>query len=402
MYDFAVVGGRVAGAATAIHLARRGYRVALIDRERQPRPTLSTHVFGDWEAFAPLGVLDDPRMHSAPPMSRFRTDIEGCVVEAGMVATPYARALRREVLDPLLRERAAAFDGVDLLDGRRVGGLLWERDRVTGVRLESGHGETRLAARVVVGADGRNSLVARQAGAAAYLRRPKVRAAYYAYFAGLAAAPLPALEYYWSGSDVVIVAPCDAGLHCVCVLPRMGDLPRWRGQHTEMFGKRLDEIPTLAPRLAGAKRAGPVRGSTNLGSYLRTPYGPGWALVGDAGANVHPCIGAGIDHAVTTAGLFGAAADRALSGAGSWDAEMAEFQAARDARIRPTLEAAIRLAGRPPIPPHTGPWLGLMLGMPGFGHDLGTKAVDVMRLLVGDEQMRRLESMMPPAMGDRS
>ena len=393
MFDVVVVGGRVAGAATAILLAGQGHRVALVDSDPAPRPTLSTHVFGDWAAFGRLGVLDDARLLAAPAMRRFRTEIDGCATEAAMLATPYARALRREVLDPLLVERACSFDLVTWLPGARVTGLRHENGVVAGVDALIDGTVTPLPARVVVGADGRRSLVARAVGAEAYLTRPRVRCAYYAYFEGVATAGLPALEYYWQGDDVVIVAPCDGGLHCVCVMPPAADFAGWRARHRDRYAEVLASIETLAARMTSAVATGPVRGTGNLASYLRTPAGPGWALVGDAGAAVHPCIGAGIDHAVFSAGLFADTAHRFLSDEQTWAEAMADYATGRDARIRPTLETAVKLAARGRVPSEDVQWLQVLLGMPGSAHDLGRHAVEVLRTIAGEATVARLAAM---------
>jgi flavin-dependent dehydrogenase len=390
LYDFLIVGGRVAGASTAILLAQAGCRVAVLNSDRRPGPVLSTHVFGDWAAFGRLGVLDDPRLASAPAMSRFRTDVEGCVVETDLLATPYARALRREVLDPMLGDYARRAGDVTWWDDARVVGLLRNGATVTGVRAVVDGAETAVPARVVVGADGRNSIVARAVGATPYLQRPRLRFAYFGYFARLVPAPLPTLEYYWHGADVVIVAPCDGDLHVVCVMPRDDTLDDRRHRHEERFARTLASIRTLAPRLANATRIGPVHATGNLRSYLRTPAGAGWALVGDAGAAVHPCIGAGIDHAVFSAGAFADATRGHVADGVDWCTAMDGYRQARDVRIRPTLLAAARLANRGPLPADRVAWLHALLGMPGSVHDLGGRAEDVVRTVSGDDAADRL------------
>jgi flavin-dependent dehydrogenase len=393
LFDVLVVGGRVAGSATAILLARLGYRVALVDRDHHPSPAVSTHVFGDWAAFGRLGVLDDPRLASAPALTRFRTEVEGCATEADLLATPYARALRREVLDPMLIEYARKAGDVTWYEGARVAALLGDGATVTGARVLVDRSPVEIPARVVVGADGRNSTVARAVGARAYLTRPRLRTAYYAYFTAVAGAGLPALEYYWHGPNVVIVAPCDGDLYCICVMPRDDDLAAWRGGHEDRFAEVLGSIRTLAARLADATRVGPVRGSGNLRSHLRDPAGPGWALVGDAGAAVHPCIGAGIDHAVFSAGLLADAVHRHLTGGESWTAVTADYRDARDARVRPALESAVRLAGRGALAGADVRWLQVLLGMPGSAHDLGRRAVDVLRTIAGDDAVARMAAL---------
>lgn len=398
MVDCVIVGGRVAGSSTAIHLARRGYRVTMIDRDRHPSPTLSTHVFGDWEAFAPLGVTERLLDAGAPRVTRFRTDVEGCVTEADMVVTPFVLGLRRERLDAILIERARSFPTVDWHEGCTVTRLLREGERVAGVVVRDERGEPfSVRARVVVGADGRSSRVARAVGAEEYLTRPRVRCAYYAYYEGVTPAPVPTFEYYWWGRDVVLAIPCDDGLHCICVMPPQDEFPDWRRAHAGRIDERLHGIGTLAPRLAGARRVGPIKGSGTLRSYLREPAGPGWALVGDAGAAVHPCIGAGIDHAVVSAGLLAASLDRWFAGDLSWEEATAGYRAERDRRVEPTLEAAVRLARRTTLDGDEIGWLRLLMTLPGLSHDLGAHVEDVLRQLVGEEGVGRLRVLLDEA-----
>ncbi|WP_415840863.1 FAD-dependent monooxygenase, partial [Nocardiopsis rhodophaea] len=377
---------RVAAPATAILLADLGHRVLLVDRHASLGPTLSTHVFGDWEAFEPLGVADGLAASGAPPMRRFRTDTAGCVTEADMVITPYVLALRRERLDPLLLDRARSL-GATWLGGHSLVGLRTTRDRVTGAVLRAPGGERTVAARVVVGADGRGSRVALQAGAAAYLTRPAVRCAFYAYYRGMGPARPSAFEYYWADDDLVLVAACDDGLHCVCVMPPESEFGRWRRDRERLLADRLATLPTLAPRLAEAERVGPVRGTRRLESHLKQAYGPGWALVGDAGAVVHPCIGAGIDHAAASAGMLATALHRHLTGARDWETAMADYQRQRDARIRPALEAAVRLAQRRAPDAAETRELRLLLTQPGLSADLGRHVPDVVRAIGGDRAL---------------
>ncbi|MGP4024115.1 FAD-dependent oxidoreductase [Actinomadura sp. 3N407] len=397
-YDCLIVGGRVAGAATAVLLARSGHRVLLADRASRLGPTLSTHVFGDWEAFEPLGVAADLAAAGAPPMRRFRTDVAGCVTEADLMVTPYVLGLRRERLDPLLVARARSFPEVEWLPGHPVTQLCRdETGRVTGAVLRTPEGGRRVTAKVVIGADGRDSLVAGQAAAETYLSRPAVRCAYYGYYRDLAAAPVPAFEYYWAGENLVLLAACDDDLHCVCVMPPEEEFGRWRRDRERLFTEVLAGIPTLAPRLAGATRAGRLRGTRRLESYLRTPHGPGWALVGDAGAAVHPCIGAGIDHAVASARMLASALHDHLSGDLDWDSAMSRYHRERDARVRPTLEAALRLAGRRPVQAADTRWLRLLMTLPGMSHDLGEKVPEVIRAIAGEGMVERLHPLLDGA-----
>ncbi|WP_086664926.1 NAD(P)/FAD-dependent oxidoreductase [Lentzea kentuckyensis] len=395
MFDCVVVGARVAGAATATLLARRGVRVALLDRDDVCGPTLSTHVFGDWEAFAALGVTHELLEAGAPVITRFRTDVAGCATEGDLAVTPHVLALRRERLDRILLERALAQREVTWFEGHSTTGLTRDSTgRVTGVLIRDPDGRrSELPARVVIGADGRGSTIARQVAAESYVEHPAVRCAYYAYYRGVAPMPIPTFEYFWWGSDVVLVAPCDDDLHCVCVMSPTDEFSLWRQDRTAEFERRLATIDTLAPRLLDARREGRVLGTAKLESYLRTPAGPGWALVGDAGAAVHPCIGAGIDHAVMSAGLLAPAVADALHGDQTWAAAMEAYREARDARILPTLEAALRLARRGPVAGEGLGWLRLLFTLPGATRDLANNAEHVARDVFGEPVAERLRGL---------
>ncbi|WP_439658223.1 NAD(P)/FAD-dependent oxidoreductase [Lentzea sp. HUAS TT2] len=395
MFDCVVVGARVAGAASAVLLAEQGLRVALLDRDDVSGPTLSTHVFGDWEAFGALGVTHQLLDAGAPVITRFRTDVAGCATEADLAVTPHVLALRRERLDRILLDRALEHREVTWFEGCSVQDLRRDHDgTVTGVVVRDRHGQrSELLARVVIGADGRASGVARSAGAKSYVEHPAVRCAYYAYYRDFAPMPIPTFEYFWWGPDVVLVAPCDDGLHCLCVMPMTEEFPLWRKDHTTEFERRLAAIDTLAPRLLDARRVSRVLGTAKLESYLRTPSGPGWALVGDAGAAVHPCIGAGIDHAVMSAGLLATAVTGALRGDTTWIAAMDDYREARDARILPTLEAALRLARREPVDGEGLGWLRLLFTLPGATRDLAHHAEHVARDVFGGPVTERLRGL---------
>ncbi|MBV9048513.1 MAG: FAD-dependent monooxygenase [Solirubrobacterales bacterium] len=164
-FDVVIVGARCAGSPLATLLARQGVRVALVERARFPRDTLSTHIFEapGINLLARLGVLDQVRATGAEPIRRldFRQDEFATRVEPR--ARPGdiggAMSVRRFLLDPILAE-AAAEAGAEVMMETNVVGLV-NNGRVAGVRVRCGGSERELAARVVVGADGRNSTVAR-------------------------------------------------------------------------------------------------------------------------------------------------------------------------------------------------------------------------------------------------
>jgi len=391
--DVVIVGGRVAAAATAILLAERGHRVSVVDRDSETSEALSTHVFGDWEAFDRLGLTAELADAGAPAITRFRTEFDGAAVEGELAVTPYVLCLRRRQLDAILAARARSLPTVEWFPCTTATELIFDGDRVGGVRVRQGARRAELRASVVVGADGRNSLVARGVGAEVVLERPASRCAYYGYFADAWRQPIATFEYHYCGEDLVLVAPCDDELHCVCVMPPQDDFNRWRRAPQELLHERLGDAGTLTPRFATAQRVSGVRGSGTLKSYLRTSSGPGWALVGDAGAMVHPCIGAGIDHAARSAGELSDALDSFLQGRAGWDEALASYDLARDQIVLPTLELAAALAAKSGPPPDERALFGLLVSMPGLGWELAANSKEIVSTVCGTERLARLSAL---------
>ncbi|HST04328.1 MAG TPA: FAD-dependent monooxygenase [Chloroflexia bacterium] len=180
MYDVIVIGARCAGSPTAMLLARRGYRVLLLDKAGFPSDTLSTH-FVQQPGIARLkrwGLLDKVIASNCPPIHALRFDVgpfalTGASPAYDGVADAYAP--RRRVLDNILVE-AAAQAGAELREHFTVSELLMDGDRVTGIR---GHAADGVAvterARIVIGADGMRSLVARSVQALPTMRSPASR-----------------------------------------------------------------------------------------------------------------------------------------------------------------------------------------------------------------------------------
>lgn len=190
MYDAIVVGARCAGSPTAMLLARKGYRVLLVDKARFPSDVLSVHYIHQpgGARLKRWGLLDQVVASNCPPVRRQRLDFGPVVLEAAPppvdgVADGYAP--RRTVLDKILIDAAAAA-GAEVRERFTVDGLIVDGDRVTGVRGHAAGGATVTEeARIVVGADGLHSRVARIVGAPAYEVRPALTCAYYAYWDGV-------------------------------------------------------------------------------------------------------------------------------------------------------------------------------------------------------------------------
>ena len=348
VFDVVVVGGRVAGASTAMLLARAGHRVAVVDRTRFPSDTLSTHHI--WHAgivqLRRWGLLDRLIGTGAPASRQLLSDIDGMamqavVPEAGGVDALYAP--RRNVLDPLLL-RSAEEAGAQFFERITVTGVTRDgQARVNGVVGRDGSGQPfSLRARHVVGADGWRSRIARSVQAPAYDERPSTNACHYAYWEGL---DHRGTEMWFRTSGVMAgVFPTHGGA-CVfvnCRTDRADDLRRdLRAGYLRFL---TEAAPDLVERLAGATQTCRVRGTPGQPNFLRKPFGPGWALVGDAGYTKDPVSGHGITDALRDAELLATALDKTLRGRSSESKALASYQEQRDRMSHATYNISCEMA----------------------------------------------------------
>lgn len=318
-FDVIVVGARCAGSPLATLLARQGVRVALVERAKFPRDTLSTHIFQapGINLMTRLGVLDRVRATGAEPIRRLdarqdeftvRTCLEGRPGDVGGIMS-----VRRFLLDAILAETAEEA-GAEVMMETNVTGVA-QNGRVTGVRVRSGGSERELSARLVVGADGRNSTVAKLVGARKYHVVPSERFAYWAFFEGAEAEP-EIVYHHWDGR-VVIACPADSGLYQVIVIPESRLLPQFRADLEHAFIEEARACGPVAEKLTGARRVGKLLGMVRWESFFRESAGPGWALVGDAGQFKDPTPGQGMTDAFRQAEAMAPAIAGAIGGSDS-------------------------------------------------------------------------------------
>ena len=354
-HDVVVVGARAAGAATALLLARLGHDVALVDRAVFPSDTISTHQIArpGVVQLARWGLLDDVLASGAPALRDVHFTAGGETVSRRIrdaAGVDLLIAPRRHVLDTLLVE-AAVHAGADLRTGVSVSGVLRGRSgRVAGVTgcHTSGH-PVVLDARYVIGADGLTSGIARSVGAPFTQRRGDDGSAEYAYFDGV---PWDGIELYAAEGALAGVFPTHDGAACVWITSRSADARaarRQAGSRSEALLSRLTQhSPELAARLRGARQASPVAGMLRMPNHVRKAYGPGWALVGDAGYHRDAVTGHGLSDAYRDAELLAVALDEALRGAG--DDALGTYERARDAALREVFELTCALAAYPAVP----------------------------------------------------
>ncbi len=350
-YDVIVVGTRAAGAATAMLLARRGLRVLAVDRSTFPSDTLSTHQIQlpGVERLQRWGLLDRIDDSGAPATRLVRFDTPFAVVEGQFPQFEGVDALyspRRTVLDAMLVE-AARSAGAEVREGFTVAGLVRDGQRVTGVRGNGRGDGTEITerARLVVGADGKHSLVAREAGAAAYHERPAQSVACYTYWSGV---PVKGGELYARGRRAIGAWPTNDGLVMTYVAWPAAEFEAFRADIEGNLIRTLDLAGDLGQRVRAGKRAERIRSTPDLPNRFRTPYGPGWALVGDAGLVMDPITGQGIADAFRDAELLADAVAVGLEG-GRLDRELAGYRRRRDKAVLPMYRMTQQLAALKPI-----------------------------------------------------
>ncbi|MEU9256099.1 NAD(P)/FAD-dependent oxidoreductase [Streptomyces sp. NPDC048270] len=337
-YDVVISGAGLAGSAAAILLARRGVRVALLERRADPEAykVLCTHSLtaSAYPVLAELGLV--PALEKAgavPNHARWYTRwgwIEPRAAPGGP-ELPYGYNIRRSTLDPLIRSRAARTPGVDLLLGHQVTGLVRESGRTLGVRASTPRGEREIRARLVVGADGKDSAVAKFAGLPARLHE-NARFGYLAHFRNL---PLrDGIAHAWFlEPDMAYAFPNDDGVTVLAVLPDKKRLPAFREDLEGSFLAFVRALPE-APPIDSAERTTKLIGTVNYPLHSRKPTAPGVALIGDAALTGDPLWGVGCGWALQSAQWLAQAVAPAATGRGDLERSLAAYARTHRRRLR--------------------------------------------------------------------
>lgn len=334
IFDVVIVGGRCAGAATALLLARGGLRVLVAERSKPGSDTLSGHLIKpDGVArLAAWGVLTDLLATGCPPITDARITIAGDQEPPPAAAALPTVAPRRTVLDRLLQDHARRA-GAQVRYATSFRALDRDRSGNSVVTVDSEPVRTRL----LVGADGRRSTVARAAAACYTDLRPSRSCAWFGYWDNTQLTGLRAEL----GTGVFAGSfPTHAGKILAFVqLPTTG----WRPRHGEHdYRMALRRCPTVADGLRGGRLATRLTGARDLPTFFRQAAGPGWALVGDAAHHKDPFAARGIADAFFGAQLL---TDHILAG---WDQDLDEallrYAAALTDHLRPVAELNDALA----------------------------------------------------------
>ncbi|MGH2634294.1 MAG: NAD(P)/FAD-dependent oxidoreductase, partial [Tepidiformaceae bacterium] len=298
-------------------------------------------------------LLDQVRALNCPPVTSWRFDlgaltITGSPPPAGEVRE--AVAPRRRLLDKILVDAAVAA-GAELRERFTVRGLTFDADgRVTGVRGSAAGGtEVVEQARIVIGADGLHSVVAKAVQAPVTKERPVASCGYYSYWSGVA---IDAFEVHPRDGWTVAGFPTNDGLACLIVGSAIRNFQQFRADVEGTYLRAFEIAPSLAERLHAGKREERILGSGEFVNQFRKPYGPGWALVGDAGYHKDPCTAQGISDAFRDAELLSEAIDDGFSGRCPIEDALASYEEKRDVAAAPMFDFTCEMAALEPPPPH--------------------------------------------------
>lgn len=352
MYDAIVVGARCAGAPTALLLARKGYKVLMVDRTTFPSDMAFSNHFMHQAGSAVLkrmGILDRLAATGCPPITHDYFDygafsLTGPVPPCDGVNTAFAP--RRIVLDPLLAA-AAVESGVELREGFSVQELIWDGDRVAGIRGRHNGSDIVEKARIVIGADGMFSVVAKAVNAPTYKSSPGLEGSWYGYWSGV---PMKGWHLWLRPHRVIFAYNTNDHLTLIGVAFPAREIPAIKPEVERHHRETIEQYaPELAERMGRGSRESRFTGGV-IPYHVRKPYGPGWALVGDAGYQKDPCTASGISDALRSAEWLAEAIDAGFTGRQPLDQALAGYEQKRNESEMAYYEMTTQLAALEPPP----------------------------------------------------
>ncbi|MEV5584522.1 NAD(P)/FAD-dependent oxidoreductase [Nonomuraea pusilla] len=387
VYDVIVVGARCAGSPVAMLLARQGHRILMVDRSSFPSDTVSTHYIhqAGLLKLQEWGLLDEIIAAKTPALRKMHywyrgVQLNGFADPVGGIDAVYCP--RRTVLDEIL-VNAARRAGAEVVEGFTMTDLVFDGDRVVGIRGREGDGvEREFRATVVVGADGFHSTVAKKVGAPLYNVRPAAGFIYYSYYSGLdwGLHHKNGFNEQWFGAW-----PTNDDLTMLAVICTRRQLKEFRQDVETRFQAVFDDVqPEMGAQLRDQGRREedfkPMRYPDN---YYRRAYGPGWALVGDAGYHKDPYTGWGITDAFLHGELLADRIHQGLAGERPMEEALAEYNKVRDEESAGVYDYTTMLGELTELPPFfrvtmdamskSQEWTNKMLGLIGGiveGHEI--------------------------------
>jgi len=354
LYDAIIVGARCAGSPVAMLLARQGARVLLVDRATFPSEIPHGHFvhrhgprrLQRWGLLPKLAARTPAVANAVFDVGDFPL-IARNVVQDGV---PWGYGPRRATLDKILVD-AAVESGAELRERFHVEEYLFDEDRLVGIRGRSADGPlVEERATITVGADGRNSRLARTVRAATTRESPAILCYYFSYWSGVQSEDF---EVYVRGEQrrIIFSFKTEGGLYAIFIGLPIVELDQVRRDIEGEFMRTLDLVPAFAARVREGRREERFYGASDLPNFFRTPFGPGWALVGDAGLHKDPYLALGICDAFRDAELLAGAIADGLSARRPMLKALADYERQRDAASAADYEENIAMARFTPLPP---------------------------------------------------
>lgn len=354
MYDAIVVGARVAGAPAAMLLARKGYKVLMVDRDSFPSDIMSTHYIHlpGQIRLRKWGLLDKVIDTGAPYIKARTLHFDGSPFAVPDLPlpegiTPDTLCPRRYLLDKILVD-AAVEAGAELRENFVVRELIWEDGAVVGIRGGDRANLEEFRAKIVIGADGLHSFVAREVKPEEYDCAPSLTFGYYNYWTNVEDTGMHI--HFFSEKYGILVFPTNDGKTCIGVGGAIDAFKDFRSDIETNYLEALKAVPELYEQVITGE-CEKFQGTADMPNYFRKPYGPGWALTGDAGYHRDFITGLGINDAFLQAELLADALDDSFSGRKEHEEAMAEFQRKRDDFVKPTYDITVKMAAGENIEP---------------------------------------------------
>ena len=320
-FDVAIVGASLSGCTAAILLSRAGARVALI--EKNPDPQAYKRVCSHFIQASAVPTIEriglyEPILAAGGLRSRFHSRTPWGWIEPTEKREAYCLNLRRSLLDPMLRDRAAAQSNVELMLGQSAERLLRDGDAFSGVAVRDREGSEReIRARLVVGADGRDSRVAELARVKEKTL-PHDRLAYGGYFEGPKPRFWPDGAVWLLDPDMAAAFPTDGGQVFYIAMTHKDRAPEFKADPERTLVEHVAAVPE-APPIRESRCVAPVIGKIEMPNRVRGPIAPGLALIGDAALATDPIFGVGCGFAFQSGEWLADSVSPALQGVESLD-----------------------------------------------------------------------------------
>ncbi len=366
-YDVIIVGGRVAGSTLAGYLGKAGMRVLLLERAVFPEPHPASSPMMQpvtMQMLDEIGADEREYARNTPPIRRmlgvdmgFELDL--AIPEIG--GRDYAYAIERARFDHALWDNALGYDTVDGIMGFSVTNLLWDSIGKTVIGVEGKHRDSsdkeRFTSKVVVGADGRFSMVARKVEATERDRSEEhPTTIYYGYWANVKPhddGDHTAAAYgSEDGSYGYLLMESADDMTCIAIEGR-SDVVAADGNPTDYYIDLLKQNPLVWERVEGAELQTKVHGMKKIGNLFREPGGLGWALVGDAYHQKDPIDGQGIYDAVFSSRAMATALIDWHNGETKWDDALQHYDEVVRAEMLPQYETTLNRVQQQMYPAQT-------------------------------------------------